>query len=357
MEVLLLSTGHDVKVMSLAEIVHILSVNVAKDIVLVRLLDAGIAIIVVAVRIGRNVGFLLALRVVGTQLGMEMQVFETMNLIVGLDTANPHGRMSAVILQVHQSHGVLGSVGVGDGCVPVVLGGVGDDRLPVAAGCIAVCINGLCGIHTDGSTEHGTIHIAVLRVHVLGVHIQCEVVLEERGREVHATRETLEVTGLGDTVLVGITGRNTIRSIEGGTGHAQLMVSADSGTVNLILPVGVGGSESCARFSEGIDDVVAILVAGEHVVRVALHADRHIAVIRNTGSTVGALDTLLGGDDDHTIGSTATIDGSSRSILQYGEALDVFGVHHSERIAQTLHTTVIHSEAVDHNQRVVGCTQ
>ena len=97
------------------------------------------------------------------------------------------------------------------------------------------------------------------------------------------------------------------------------------------------------------------LIAIHYLQTVLNGAGRYIAVVCQTDLTI--LRALLGGDDDHTIRSTRTIDSSSRSILQHGEALDIVRVHHGQWVAQTLHTTVIHSQTIDHDQRVVRSAQ
>ena len=76
-----------------------------------------------------------------------------------------------------------------------------------------------------------------------------------------------------------------------------------------------------------------------------LEAD--IAVIGHLGRS--ALATLDGGDDDHTVGTTGTVDSGGRGILQDIHRLDIGGVD----IRKLTHE----GDSVEHDQRVVRSTQ
>ena len=130
------------------------------------------------------------------------------------------------------------------------------------------------------------------------------------------------------------------------------MFSADGCTVNLILPVGgcctilhIGGHTSHCR-SKGTE-----LISREHIKTLGHTAYRDIAVVIELQGTVSA---FLGGDDNHTVRCTRTVDGCCRSILQHSESLDVVGVDTTEHVAATLDGRVVNRHTVDHNQRVVA---
>ena len=72
---------------------------------------------------------------------------------------------------------------------------------------------------------------------------------------------------------------------------------------------------------------------------------------------VFAVRALLGGDDDHTVGTTGTIDGCGRHVLQHLDALDVRGIQERQRVEGGVARfgtsacrcrIVIHDESVDH---------
>ena len=93
---------------------------------------------------------------------------------------------------------------------------------------------------------------------------------------------------------------------------------------------------------------------------------QHIHHLRTGLHTVGgtevylqiALLSLLGSDDDDTIGCTGTIDGCRRSILQHGHALDIRWVDHTEEVAAvTRNTTLLQWHAIEYDKRVVAGVQ
>ena len=66
-------------------------------------------------------------------------------------------------------------------------------------------------------------------------------VLKERGIQVQGYGVALEVRGLEDTFLVGVTGRNAIRQeLTQRTRNCQVVVVAEGRAIDLVLPVGVG---------------------------------------------------------------------------------------------------------------------
>ena len=82
------------------------------------------------------------------------------------------------------------------------------------------------------------------------------------------------------------------------------------------------------------DDIIA---RDEAAVATPLGIEPHLSVL---SSTLG----LLGCDDDHTIGTTVTVDGTGRSILQHRHRLDILRVDRSHAL--------IHRHTVDHVQRL-----
>ncbi len=93
------------------------------------------------------------------------------------------------------------------------------------------------------------------------------------------------------------------------------MVSADSGTEDLILPVCFTVAKGCSLLAvsaEGVDHVVAEGGCIHHIHRAGAGADGEIAVVSHLQLSRF---TFLGGDDDYTVGSTRPVDGSCGSIL------------------------------------------
>ena len=154
--------------------------------------------------------------------------------------------------------------------------------------------------------------------------------------EVQGCCDTLEVRCLQNTLLVGEACADTVRQIvrtvavEGcRTGNGYVVVVRESGTINLVLPVGVGIAKelSCRAVSTHLrGNHVAELVAIEYVNSLLLHADSEAACIRN--AWLLSLVAFLSGDNDYTVTTTATIDGCCRCVLQNGERLDILRVYH-----------------------------
>ena len=133
------------------------------------------------------------------------------------------------------------------------------------------------------------------------------------------------------------------------------------GTVDLVLPVGVGFAQGCqSLFLAGIAFInlgnkVAVLVSVHDLNALFLLAPGHTTVVGNARTLSAA--AFLGGDDDDTVRTTATIDGGCRGVLEDVEALDVLGVDDGQTIGETFHTLVVHGHTVDHDQRVVAGVQ
>ena len=146
------------------------------------------------------------------------------------------------------------------------------------------------------------------------------------------------------------------------------MVVAHGRAENLVLPIGIvcscaldGIAVGIALLpSQGVPGVAAlavetfyeghILAGVHHVHGLCPGGEGEVAVVAHLhGSTRAA---LLGGDENHTIGTAATIDGTGTGILQHGERLDVGRIHQRQRIAHTLDVVVVEHHAIDDNQRL-----
>ena len=68
--------------------------------------------------------------------------------------------------------------------------------------------------------------------------------------------------------------------------------------------------------------VLTILVGVHHIIYTTSHlVDTHVATVIDLHRFVP--DTLLGGDNHHAIGSTRTVDGSSRGILKHLKCFNI----------------------------------
>ena len=136
------------------------------------------------------------------------------------------------------------------------------------------------------------------------------------------------------------------------------MVVADAVAVNLVLPVGRGVAETFVgvrALAIVVLDELAILVSVHHVELLRDGADGERAVVSHLRSLV--LAALLGGDDDDTVRTAATVDGRGRGVFQDGERLDVVRIDQRQRVVHTFRGIVVHRHTVDDNQRAVGGVQ
>ena len=288
-----------------------------------------------------------------------------MNLVVDVGVADERVALGAVVAQLQHGNGVARGVGVGDrGPLAVVVVRCTGQPLEVSAEVVeTIGLDGVCGIHAH-CVAHGTagVTVAVLGVHELGVEVHGQVVVKQRRVEVDSSRVALEARGLEDTLLVGVTHRHAIRQVAAHrAGHHHVVVVADGFAEDFVLPVGVVFAQCLQGF--GLAGVAlvevfhesSILIAVHHVDGFLLHAQRHATVVRHAGLLAAA--AFLGGDDDDTVRTAATVDGRCRSVFQHVEALDILRVDNTQSVRHTLDTRLVHGHTVDDDKGVVAGVQ
>ena len=127
------------------------------------------------------------------------------------------------------------------------------------------------------------------------------------------------------------------------------MVVADTCLIVQILPVGIDIVALVQRVLvlTGILTELAECGTVHHRILLEDTPEAHITIIGHLGGRT--LSTLDGGDDDHTVGTTGTVDSGGRGILQDIHRLDVGGVD----IRKSAHE----GDTVEHDQRVVRGSQ
>ena len=256
---------HDVEVLSgIFPVLIILRVCGKEEVVLAALFPAFPSGIVVREGIGADGRNLLTLGIVSTEVSVQAEVFESVDLIVSLQVTYERTGIGSIVLLIECSHGVPGGVAV-DGIGPSLIGiGRTCSTLVVAAEPVVSNLllghdnaagtldgsgvtivargvtthNGLCGVHIQRCAGHAR-GVTVADIHTLGVEVEGEVLVEERGIQVHRSGHTMHTVGLNDTITHGITQRETVGHILHATGYREVMVCRNSGAVNFILPVGV----------------------------------------------------------------------------------------------------------------------
>ena len=138
------------------------------------------------------------------------------------------------------------------------------------------------------------------------------------------------------------------------SGYTYIMIGTESRTEDFILPVGRGFTQRIglkAVFAKLLDYKITKVFRLHHINRIRFRTDRE-------RTTVVYLHTsrlpFLSGNDNDTIGSTRTVDSSSRGIFQNRKRLDVIGMNCRERVAHTLDLGVIDRHSVNNDQRIVA---
>ena len=306
--------------------------------------------------IGGHINGTLGTGVVQTQVQVNTEVFEAVDLVVELGVAHKTLGVGNVDLVVEEGHRVLAGHGVavvnGEGTLAVVP--------PAVAIQTGRVVNGLGGVISHGGT-HGTgVGKAVVHIHTLGVEVHRQVLVQEGRSEGDGQGLTGHVGGLEGTVLVVITKRYTPRHIELGAltylaGHGSVAFQGAGQAEDFLLPVGVfltqglvGGAAGTVHMNHQPAEFHT--VQHIHILGVLAQGAGEVHVYVNLVVVLGA---LLGGDDDNTVGCTGTEDGGGRSVLQHGEALDIGRVDGGQRVCHAVDAYLRDGEAVDHDQRVV----
>ena len=186
----------------------ILGIRRELQVVLAHIAPAIPSEIVTVITINRHYRFLLTIGIVCTKVSMNMQIFETVNLVVCLNITHKRTCIRTVVLMCQCCCRVTCCL-----CIfrirprSIVISGWGNYALVVAIkpiienalGCqhISICIYGLT------FNRHGRIHrksrtdnagwILVVNIHSLGVDIEQQVVIQERRAEVHSSGDTLHL--------------------------------------------------------------------------------------------------------------------------------------------------------------------
>ena len=113
---------------------------------------------------------------------MQVQVFKSVDGIVGLDVTDKGFRVGLVVLQFKQRNGVLGGVavytvrpvGVNVRCT-IPLGITAE----ISVVDVVVGFHGFGGVHKLGGTDGIAVSITVLGNHTLTVDVQFQVVVEQ----------------------------------------------------------------------------------------------------------------------------------------------------------------------------------
>ena len=184
-------TNHDVEMVLglVVEVVVILCVGREREVALQFLFVAIASIVESFRRAGVDVGHFLTFRYIGTECGVQAQVFESVHFVFNVGTSHESPAVGILVAEGIHGHGVAGSQ-----LVAVVVEGIiyightaGGLPLIVSAEVLSgrtVVIYALRGVHAHGGTQCTPAGIVCLGIHTLGIEVQGEVIFKERGVQV-----------------------------------------------------------------------------------------------------------------------------------------------------------------------------
>ena len=354
-------TGHQVDVV-LAEGLVVVAVElegrVQTAVVVVGVLAAAglVGVVVGSLGTHRELVEAFGLGPVDTEVEVEAEGFQTMDLVVELrvaDEAVGVGLVGLVVEQgdrVHRSHHVE------------VAGGVVPRGVAVQAVGGIVAVDRLGRVVVVGGADGVLVGVPVLGIGALAVEVDVEVLVEEargevqrQGAAVHL--RALQRTGLGHEAA----GHAVRQEVTDAAVEGDVAVVGRGDLVDLLLPVGIGEDAGHAEVGLGggvgtveAADQVGDALGVKHLLVLGDGVDGSREVDGHLRQRAAGLGTLLRGDHDDAVGGAGTVDGGRGRVLQDGEALDVFRVDGRERVGHAGDAVVGHRQAVDHVQRRVG---
>ena len=237
----------------------------------------------------------------------------------------------------------LGNAAATDICSPAVEGG-------------SVGLHGEGRVEVHGAAQHAGF-IFVAHVSALHVGVDGEEIVEELGGKVDRTCHAVHACVAHDTVVAGVAHSHAVGEDACGTAYREGVVVRERCAGHLFLPVGVCVAEAlvlCALFAIVFADIIAELACIHHVEVVARGVHKEVGgeVHLRLAALAG-----LGGDDNHTVRRTATVDSGCRSRLKDRDSLDILGVNEREGVRRTCHALVVHRHTVDNDKRCCGCVE
>ena len=226
------------------EVFVILSISRVNQIILIFLRITFIAIISITLTPWLTNSVLLTISPVTREVHVQTQILKSMNFVIHLYVTHVIIRVCFIRSLIQQSYRV--------GCGITVLGyrpvwiiqssSIVSPSEVVIEQVIATCKDWMSRIHTVCSTNSTSVSITSLGIHELTINIKGKVIIQEAWIQIQAGSVTLIVGSLQCTILVGVTQRKTIRNMLETTSHSHIVVSADSSTINFLVPICISSS-------------------------------------------------------------------------------------------------------------------
>ena len=324
LEVLVRITVHGVDIV-LVELLVVLQDEVEQLGVVLHLLHRGVAVQTCAEEVVlRNIRVTAHVVVAVAQVGVEGQW--TPEVVVSRKVADELACHALVLYLFEERNGV--------------------DTIRTHIHIVAILTeDGQCWIEDVGLIQctsthfrtHGTRDRSLRSVLLVVAHVEVnlQAIVEGSLVDVHTAVVALQSGVLDDTVLVGIAQRSTITGALRTVHQRYVVALREAYAHQFVLPVGVGATILKGDLVGGIEGLVdvaegtTIFVSVQHVEFLGIEAPTQVQAVVEL---LHALLALLGGDDDDAVGTTRTVDGGGRSVLQYVDALDILGVNHRKGI-------------------------
>ncbi len=300
--------------------------------------------------VGQCVVACATLHDVVTEVEVQSQFGEEVQCVVDHQVAGGGPHFVLLVDAVKHRYGVVVTVGLETTVVVDQRGVSAQVAQSAVAHSAIVAVYGQCGVVDKCRVDGAGVGFVVYYVAAFGVKGNFQLAVEEFGSEVETYGGALHTRGLQDTVVVCIGDVEAVGKPASCAADAQVVVMREGCTQNFALPVGGGVAHQIDGILGGVlVDQFAEFVAGGHVPSTACRIEVEVGAEVDLGLAAFA---FLGGDDDHTVGCTATIDGCCGGVLEDGEALDVVGGNHGQGAQRTV--GVVHGHSVDNDQRIVG---
>ena len=294
------------------EVQQVVAAQVAPGTALTQAGEVGVLGCLVRARVhivvARRLGYVV------TQVQVEAQVFESVYLIVQLDVAQATLGRSLVVHVQEQGQGVDGRIVVrsvaGDVAI-VVVDGIGvavESVIAVQAfRIVSLGINRFGGVVINGCTHGAGVGETVVVDGTLHVDVHAQVVIEELRAEVDGARVAFVVRGLQRTAFLVVAERYAERQETGLARYGNVLVCAQAGLVDFILPVGRNiGVHVQVVFNGAVHIRAGILAEHGLTELVAIHhVDALVGVFERISAVVRHFDftlcTFFRSDDDDTV--------------------------------------------------------
>ena len=293
--------------------------------------------------------------IVHTEVEVQPQILETVNLIVELGIADETRSLGHIHTLIESGQRVDGGLGIR--LERTVLHHIAPHLIAVQA---MLAVDRLGRVVLNGGRDGSGIGEAVVLEHSLTVEGYGQMVVKEGRSQVQGHCSSLHAGGLQSTFLIEIASGHAVRHVAGITElevalQTEICLMTHSKLIYSFLPVCIGIPQrkvAVGCLTAGISQHgCPHLISCHHIQIFGILGDRHsiIRAYMRYGRIV--LASFLSGNDNHTVGCAGSVDGCRRCILENGKSLDIAGVDGRELVRDTAYSLIGDRQTVYHDQR------